>query len=192
MTGLVLAGGQARRMGGDKATLVVEGRRLIDRAIEVLQSVCGEVVVAARDRPLEGLDVSVLQDAQGEGPLAGIVAGLCWAKTPLVAVLAVDMPRASAAVFDRLAAAHRDEPAVAPRAGGVVQPLHAVYATAAAGRFAALLASGERSPQAALQRLGALVLEPADYDPDGDAGQFWANVNSPADLRRLTAPHEPG
>lgn len=185
LTGLVLAGGGSRRMGRDKALVEVNGRRLIDIAVGVLRDCCVDVAVAAREQPIAGLDVRVVDDAEGEGPLAGIVAGLRAARTPLVAVLGVDMPLASAAVFRRLAAAHAGEAAVVPRAGGVIQPLHAVYARDAAEDLAALLARGERSPRVAIEVLGGRVLEPVDYDPEGTAGAFWANVNSPADLHRL-------
>ena len=187
LTGLVLAGGASTRMGRDKAQLEVNGRRLVDVVGEELGVVCDAVLVAARGQRITGLDAPMVDDTEGEGPLAGIVAGLRAAQTPLVAVVAVDMPFTSAAVFRRLAAAWTGEPAVAPRAGGSTQPLHAVYATDAAEQFAGLLAGGEQSPRHAIETLGGRVLEPADYDPDGTAGAFWTNVNSPADLARLTA-----
>lgn len=187
LSGLVLAGGRSTRMGGDKAELHVGGRRLVDLAVGILRECCGDVAVATRGRGIAGLDTPVIDDAEGEGPLAGIVAGLRWTRTPLVAVIAVDMPLASAAVLRRLAAAHAGEVAVAPRADGAVQPLHAVYAADAAPRFERLLAGGERSPRAAIEVLGGRVLDASDYDPDGTAGAFWTNVNSPADLRRLPA-----
>jgi molybdopterin-guanine dinucleotide biosynthesis protein A len=174
LTGLVLAGGRSTRMGADKATLVVDGQRLVDRAVATLAEVCGEVLVAAGTRPLEGLDVEQVPD-DGTGPLGGIVAGLQRCTTPLLAVLAVDMPAASAEVFAALATQWTGEAGVAPRVSGVIQPLHAVYATAAADEFALLLADGERSPRRALEQLAARFV---DYS----SAAFAVNLNRPEDL----------
>lgn len=187
MTGLVLAGGRSRRMGVDKVLLQVQGRRLIDISLDVLHDVCDRVLVAAGDRAVPGRDVETVNDAEGQGPLAGIVAGLRASATPLLAVLAADMPLASAAVLERLATVWDGEPAVVPRAGGVMQPLHAVYAAGAAQSFGELLAAGEQSPARAIERLGGRVVDADVYDPDGSAGAFWTNVNAPEDLRRLEA-----
>ena len=190
LTGLVLAGGASSRMGQDKLILTLHGRRLIDRACEALAPVCQRVLVAPRDGWIPGLSQDEVDDAEGQGPLAGIVGGLRAAKTPLVAVVGGDMPFVSGAVLQRLAAAWNGEPVVAPRAGDRVQPLHAVYATAAVEDFAGLLAAGEASPTAALEALGGTVWDAADYDPDGTAGPFWTSVNSPEDLARLEAQAE--
>ena len=183
LTGLVLAGGRSRRMGVDKATLLVDGRRLVDRAVSTLAEVCGEVLVATGTRTLDALAVAQVHDT-GEGPLSGIVAGLHRCTTPLLAVLAVDMPAASAEVFRALAGQWTGEAGVAARADGVVQPLHAIYATQGRESFAQLLAEGERSPTRALEALGALIVDV------GDAG-FALNLNWPQG-RGPVGPHAPG
>lgn len=187
LTGVVLAGGTSSRMGSDKLLLSLHGRRLVDRACEALTPICQRVLVASRGRWIPGLYVDEVEDAEGEGPLAGIVGGLRAAPTPLAAVVAGDMPYVSAAVLLRLAAVWNGEAAVAPVAADVVQPLHAIYAIAAADDFAALLAAGERSPRQALLTLGATVVAPGEYDPDGTAGPFWTSINSPEELSRLAA-----
>ena len=178
LTGLVLAGGQSRRMGTDKATLVVDGRRLVDRAVATLAEACDQVLVAGGTRTIDALDVEQVSD-DGSGPLAGIVAGLRRCTTPLLAVLAVDMPAASADVFRTLAARWSGEAGVAPSVHGVAQPLHAIYAAAHTEGFAALLTAGERSPTRALEQLGALTVDVVD---DG----FALNLNWPADRRPAT------
>ena len=190
-TGLVLAGGGSTRMGTDKLLLTVGGQRLIDRAYAALEPICERVLVAASGRIIPGLELEVVDDAEGAGPLAGILGGLRVASTPLLAVVAGDMPVAKAAVFRRLAAHWHGEAAVVPRADGMLQPLHAVYATAEHDRFQRLLKAGERSPRRAAQALDAAVVDADVYDPAGDAGAFWTNINAPADLARLGAPPAP-
>lgn len=185
LTGLVLAGGESTRMGTDKLVLPLRGERLIDLACAALTPICSRVLLASRGRSIPGLDLELVDDAEGEGPLAAIVGALAAAGTPLVAVVAADMPAASTDVFRRLARAWQGEPAVVPLAGGVPQPLHAVYATAALETFSALLAAGERSPRRAAMACGAAMVGAAVYDPDGTAGAFWTNINSPQDLARV-------
>lgn len=183
LTGLVLAGGRSTRMGRDKATLIVDGERLVDRAVAVLAQCCDEVLLAAAGRPLSVAGARTISDAELDaGPLAGIVAGLEAAATDLVAVIAVDLPDASAAVLDLLAATWEGEAGVAPLVDGVMEPLHAVYATAAAGRYADLLRAGERSPRRALEGLGARLVGPEEWGTAAADGRFARSLNSPGDL----------
>lgn len=174
ITGLVLAGGRSSRMGTDKAVLKVGGRRLVDSTVQALRTMCAEVLVASGQRVIRGLDVQQIHDA-GDGPLGGIVAGLAVARTDLVAVVAVDMPSVDPRLLADLAARWEGEVAVAPRAGDVLQPLHAVYATAWHDRLAAAFAAGARSPAAVVSELGARIV---DVDDD----RFARNLNRPADL----------
>ncbi|MDP8977916.1 MAG: molybdenum cofactor guanylyltransferase, partial [Actinomycetota bacterium] len=128
MTGLVLAGGDSTRMGRDKALLRLGGRTLVERAVAVLADCCDPVLVASGDgRRLPGPGVEQVADRSGAGPLAGILGGLERSPHPLVAVVAVDMPYASAAVLRALAAQWRGEPAVVPSVAGRLEPLHAVW-----------------------------------------------------------------
>lgn len=178
LTGLLLAGGASRRMGRDKALLEHRGAALGVHALTVLDRVAEEVLVASGDgRRLRALGRRQVADAvPGAGPLGGIVAGLEAAPTELVAVLAVDMPDASADVFLRLAAAWAGEPAVVPRAAGRLQPLHAVWSRSAVPALRARLDAGQLSVSAAAAALAARIVEV------GDAA-FARNVNTPADLR---------
>lgn len=187
LTGLVLAGGASRRMGRDKATIEVDGEPLVLRLARRLETVAGRVVIASGDgRRLGDLPWEQVADVDaGAGPLAGIVAGLEAADTPLVAVVAVDLPHADPRVHERLAGLWHGEAAVLPLVHDRVQPLHGVYATAAAVSLRRELAAGRRGVTHTLSVLGARVAGPAvwaDLDP---AGRFARNLNRPEDLAEL-------
>lgn len=96
VTGVVLAGGLSRRMGVDKAALMMGDRTLLRRAIDhLVGSGCERVLVLHR-RPeeLTGVEVPILQDLEGgQGPLDGIVTALSFASTSVVVTLPVDLPR---------------------------------------------------------------------------------------------------
>lgn len=187
LTGLVLAGGRGRRLGRDKALVEVAGEPLVVRAAHRLEQCCQEVFVASGDgRRLGELPWEQVADAVSEGgPLAGILAGLERATTPLVAVIAVDLPHLNPAVLQRLAGEWRGEAAVVPLVSGRIHPLHGVYATDEAPRLRRLLLAGRRAVIAALSELGARVVGEegwADLDP---SGSFVTNINRPTDLDGL-------
>ena len=108
---IVLTGGASRRLGRDKATTHVGGRRLVDR---VLADVPAEVPVVMVGPSLDrvGRRVTfVREDPPGSGPLAGVGAGLAAVSTPLVGVIAADMPFALpivAGALTRMAATDSD------------------------------------------------------------------------------------
>lgn len=186
MTGLVLAGGRSRRMGRDKALIEVAGNALILRVGRVVERVCDRVLVAsgAGQRYEVGWE-QVPDVAPDAGPLAGILAGLEAADTDLVAVVAVDMPYANSQVLQLMAGEWMGEAAVIPLVDERIQPLHGVYATAAAPSFRRLVEDGKRSVVPALSEVGARVVGEEIWGEADPEGRFARNVNRPEDLADL-------
>lgn len=184
LSGILLAGGRGRRMGRDKALLEIEGEPLALRALRVLEDACDDVVVASGDgRRLAALGRRQVADPMpGAGPLAGLVAGLEAARHDLAAVLAVDLVAADAGVLRALARAWEGEAAVVPVVDGRAQPLHAVWARAAAPALRRRLETGERSVTGAVTALAARLAGPEVWGAADPQGRFATNVNAPADL----------
>jgi molybdopterin-guanine dinucleotide biosynthesis protein A len=149
--GVVFCGGASRRMGRDKAGLVLDGRTLLERAAGVLAEFAPRVLLASGDRPHYpelGLGC-VLDESAGAGPLAGLAAALeCLgtAGVDYACVLACDMPRASAAAFRVLLARARDAGAdvCLVRTDAGLEPLFGVYHARVLAAVRAALARGER------------------------------------------------
>ena len=123
---LILAGGQGRRLGGvDKASLVVGGNTLLDRALSAVAGAERIVVVGRPASPLPpGIRVAS-EDPPGGGPVAGIAAGMVYVESRFVVILACDMPLMTASVVDRLVARlveASDEATGATRSAGVGMP----------------------------------------------------------------------
>lgn len=77
--GVIIAGGKSRRMGADKLTLLLDGKRIIDQVIDRLAPQVGTLVINANEGADRFAGFSVIPDLRGTGtPLAGIHAGLCW------------------------------------------------------------------------------------------------------------------
>jgi molybdopterin-guanine dinucleotide biosynthesis protein A len=100
--GAVLAGGSGRRIGGDKATVELEGRPLVHYPLSVLRAVLDEVaIVAKQSTVLPGLDVEIaiwLEPDEPRHPLAGVVHALRWAGGRLQPLCARYEPRALGAL----------------------------------------------------------------------------------------------
>ena len=112
---VVLAGGGGVRLGGvDKATVLHEGRNLLEHSLAAVAEAT-EVVVVGDEAPTSRRVRFTREEPAGGGPAAGLLAGVeAFAGThALVAVLAVDMPYVDAATFRRLLAAHAAAPASA-------------------------------------------------------------------------------
>lgn len=109
---VVLAGGRGSRLGGvDKASIVVDGRTLLDHVLDAVAPARETVVVGPRKDDVPGVTWA-REDPPGGGPVAGLAAGLSHVTADLVVVLAVDQPGLSRSTVDRLLAAVGDHGAV--------------------------------------------------------------------------------
>jgi molybdopterin-guanine dinucleotide biosynthesis protein A len=134
--GVVLAGGESRRLGGvDKALLDAGGRTFLDRVLAALSGASERVVVGP---PRETVDTVrfVREEPPGGGPAAGLAAALDAVHEPVLVVVAVDLPLLDRATVDRLAeglteASGATDGVVLVDAAGVDQPLAGAYRSAA-------------------------------------------------------------
>ena len=129
-TALILAGGESRRMGQDKARLLLGEYTLLQRVISTLQPLFAEVMVSVRHPHTDCALLQICDDANYAGPLAGLLAGIAQSQTPWLFVLACDMPFISPQLIQALSQ-HRNAAwdAVVPVVDGHPQPLAAFYAT---------------------------------------------------------------
>ena len=98
LAAVVLAGGGGRRLGGaDKPGLELAGRPLLDHVLLACPA-GAEVVVVGPPRATVRTVRWTREDPPGGGPVAGLAAGLRLVTTPLVLVLAADLPRVGAVV----------------------------------------------------------------------------------------------
>ena len=127
---VILAGGESRRMGRDKAWIEVAGESLLSRAVlKARRAGASEVFISGRRGvDYSGLECPVLLDARtGRGPLGGIERALDAATHSLLLVLAVDVPGVTAALLRRLISRCEGITGVVPTLRGELEPLVAVY-----------------------------------------------------------------
>ncbi|MEO7027433.1 MAG: molybdenum cofactor guanylyltransferase [Caulobacteraceae bacterium] len=180
LAGLVLAGGRSKRFGSEKAVALFRGRPMLDWSLDALATVCGAVAVSARAESAaadlaRGRGLPVLADDPDipEGPLAGIAAGIAWARNSgftHLATLPCDAPLVGAEQLRRLIAEAAATGAFAVTPDGP-QPLIAIWPVAAFQR-----PRGEHPPTRSL--LLTLDALPVFYE---SAAPF-TNLNQPAGM----------
>ena len=173
-------------MGRDKLLVHVGGETLVERVTGALSARCSEVILAGAAAAPPGVR-AVGDDRPGQGPLAGMEAGLAAARFPLVFVAAGDMPFLNPELVDHLLGVVHDRDAVAavPDDGGRLHPLCAAYSREVLPRLRIALDGGVRAARAFLRGLDGVAYVPAaELRPFGDPDLLLMNVNSPEDLAR--------
>lgn len=155
LSAAILAGGQSRRMGTDKALirLTPDGPTLVERVVAALQAVASDVFLVANDDRLGFLGLRTVPDVvPGAGSLGGIYSAVTGASTEHCLVVACDMPLLSVPLLRALAAERRDYDVLAPfikvgenrqgKTDGVYETLHAIYGRGALPAIEEQLSAG--------------------------------------------------
>ncbi|MCS6847141.1 MAG: molybdenum cofactor guanylyltransferase [Anaerolineae bacterium] len=188
LTVAILCGGQSRRMGQDKGLMPFLGRPLVQRVVERVQPLSGEIVlITNRPEAYRFLGLPMLQDAlPGCGPLGGAFTAAAACRSAALALVACDMPFVNAALLAYAREVMEADAcdAVVPMAAAGPEALHAVYrAETCAPAMKAALDAGELAMAGWLRRVRARFIAPdeiARFDPEGLA---FVNVNTPEDFR---------
>ena len=182
----ILAGGQARRLGGvDKSALAVGTSSILDRQLSLLRALTPHILIVADASRAPAVDVPVVADRiPGAGSLGGLYTALMDAPTDQVLVIACDMPFLTAPFLRRLAARGVDVDVAVPRSAAGRHPLCASYTRGVAGHLKARIERGDLRVREALDGLDVRELGPdelAEFDPDG---LLLLNVNTPDDYAK--------
>lgn len=181
-TALILAGGDSRRMGQDKAMLVLDGQTLLARVTDTMRRLFPKVLVSVREPRIGVALPQVCDQVASSGPLAGLVAGLAQAETPWVFAVACDMPFVSPIVIERLADLRIGHQAVVPVVGGHPQPLAAFYATSALETMRVALASGDLSLRGMLKKLDVCFVDEAELRACDPQLRSFFDLDTPQDV----------
>jgi molybdopterin-guanine dinucleotide biosynthesis protein A len=186
--GTILAGGAGRRMGADKALILLHGQSLIAHAIARLEPQVEQLAISANGDPARfaNHNLPILSDETALGPLAGVLAALHWA-APLgasaVVTVSVDTPFLPGDLTPRLClAAEASALGLAIACAAKDHPTCALWPVALAAPLAGFLASGAKPRM--MDFITAHHAARAHF-PDEAAFQ---NLNTPEDLARARQP----
>lgn len=192
LSGVILAGGNNRRMGGShKALLSFHHEKLIQRQIRCMKQICTEIILVANEPslflPLIDSDVKIIPDHySGKGPLDGIYTALPSARNAPVWIIGCDMPfvspQAAKLMLDLKEARNKD--AVIPYVDGRLHPLHGIYDKRCADVIPDMMSKGQYR---VMDFLTLIAYERATewiFQLNGIDSKFILNVNTPEEYER--------
>ena len=181
-TAIILAGGDAARMGRDKATLPIGGKPMIKHIYDQIRPWFSEVIISSNEPDKHAfLGAPVVADEKkGHGPLMGIASAIKASNYDRNFVIACDIPNVDIALMLKLLRQSRDCDGCVPRlAGAKYEPLFAVYRKSMLKTIHDLLTAGERKIDRAYD---LCKMDFVDIAPDRGIN----NINTKQDYLELT------
>jgi len=191
VTGAILAGGESRRLGRDKATLLLGGKPLAHWVAEALAPAVTELwLVTNHPQTHLALNLPLVTDlVPFQGPLGGLATALFYARSPWVLITSVDAPFLSPRLAAALAAAaaKTTRPALVCRSQRNVEPFPGLYAVRLLSRLQDFFLQERRTFMAFLDPQRPEVWGPEIWRTFDPEGLSFENLNQPEDLARLEA-----
>jgi molybdopterin-guanine dinucleotide biosynthesis protein A len=184
ISAVLLAGGESRRMGEDKATLPFRGKPLWRIQLDLLRKLKPrEIFVSARTKPAwQQPDVQfVADDPPSRGPLSGLTATLARIQSSHLLALAIDMPFMNEAHLRMLCDQIHPACGVLPMIGDRAEPLAAIYPVEAHIEFVNALSAADFSMQTLTNQLVEMGRLRVVRVSKRERKFYW-NVNEPVDL----------
>ena len=207
--GIVLCGGQSKRMGRPKAWLPFGGETMLQRVVRVLAEVVHPiVVVAAPDQDVPPLPSDVLltrDEEKGRGPLQGLLAGLKVLSNQVEAAYlsSCDVPFLRPAFVRRMLELLEDRAICVPYVDGYHHPMAAVYRTGIVDLVARQLAENRLRPIFLFETVSTRIVEAQEFGDVDPSLQSLRNLNtlldyeeamrlfaSKMDKRKIDPPHD--
>ncbi len=188
--GIILCGGQSKRMGKPKAWLPICGELMLPRVVRLLGEAVGPIVVVAAPEqdvpPLPGY-VQILHDEEkGRGPLQGLAAGLAALQGSADAAFAssCDVPFLRPAFVRRMIELLGDQKICVPYVGGFHHPLAAVYRVEVLDSVRNLLSENRLRPVFLFDAVPTRVVQAEELSDVDPAFETLRNLNTPEDYEQ--------
>jgi molybdopterin-guanine dinucleotide biosynthesis protein A len=184
ISAVLLAGGESRRMGQDKATLVFHGKPLWEIQLDLLRKLRPrEIFLSARSDPVwRPADVHFVPDqTPSRGPLSGLAATLSRILTNHLLALAIDMPLMTEDFLRSLCDVIKPSCGVVPMIGDHAEPLAAIYPKGADSDVVAALSGPDFSLQSLAKKLSA-VGKLRIISMSKNEESYFRNFNNPGDF----------
>jgi molybdopterin-guanine dinucleotide biosynthesis protein A len=184
---VIQAGGQSSRMGTNKALLLFNGQPLIRRVLQRLLPIANEIlIISNQPNDLFFLGYPVFPDLlPGQGALGGLYTALFYARSPAIAIIAVDMPFPSLELLqwqlDLLKTGNTD--VVIPSSPEGYEPFHAIYRRVTClEAVKQALDIGQKRMISWFSNVKVRVLSDNEVRSVDPSGKTFININTPEDL----------
>ena len=183
----VLAGGQSRRMGRDKALLPLGGQTLIERVLTAAHPLGYPRLVVGDPAAYAHLKLPILPDHRPKlGPLGGLYTALSTTAAPVL-LLACDLPFLTPDFLRHLVGRRGPHQAVVPHTATGLQPLCALYEPSCLAAIEAAIQADQLGMRDLLSNLSLDLVREKDWRPYDERGLLFANLNAPAEYQRAQA-----
>ena len=184
ITGIILAGGKSRRYGMNKALVEINGVRLIERVIRVMESIFEHLIIITNTpHDYAYLKLPMYEDLiKGLGPLGGILTGLDAISNDAGFVVACDMPFLNADLVRYMVDMRDDYYAVVPKITWKIEALHALYNKRCLPVIRELIESQEYQAIKFFDRIRVRYVEEDEIRASDPHLRSFFNVNSPREL----------
>ncbi len=183
----VLAAGQSRRMGRDKALLPLGGQTLIERVLAAAHPLGYPGIIIGDPTAYAHLGLPVHPDHYpGLGPLGGLYTALSTTSAPVL-LLACDLPFLTPDFLRHLVDRRGPQQAVVPYTATGLQPLCALYEPSCLAAVEAAVQANQLGMRDLLSDLSLAVVRERDWRPYDERGLLFANLNAPAEYERAQA-----
>jgi len=188
MTGIILAGGESRRMGVDKAFMTVAGIPLIEHVLRALGPVVHKIIIVTNSPERYGAyNVSLVADQlEGRGPLMGIYSGLSSSESEYNVVVACDMPFLNAGLLSYQLELAPGHDAVVPAFAELIEPLHAVYSKSLLPLIEERIQEGGRQIRSIFNRANIRYVTIKEIDRFDPERRSFINLNTPQQYKEAT------
>lgn len=187
ITGVILAGGESRRMGSDKSLLPIRGARFIDHVYARMASLFDDVIIVTNSPDLyQDIACRKVPDLYyAQGSLAGVHSGLLHAKTEQIFVVGCDMPFISTDVVRHICEQAEMGDLVIPNSRGGHEPLHALYSKSCLPAMERILDAGQRRIILFFDQVNVVEIPYQDVIKLDPEEKSFQNINTPEDYFRL-------
>jgi len=187
ITGVILAGGESRRMGSDKALLPIRGARFIDHIYRSLSELFEEVIIVTNSPSLyESIPCRKVPDIyHAQGSLAGIHSGVCHARNERVFVVACDMPFIDPDVVRHICARATTADVVIPVGEHGSEPLHALYGKSCLSAMEEALDAGKKRIVSFFPQVNVAEIGEDEWSSCDPEGLSFRNINTPQEYFSL-------
>ena len=184
VSAFILTGGKSTRMGTDKAFVLLEGRTLLSRMLDIARQLTSNVHIIGDPANFAPFAPTIEDIFPGCGPLGGIHAALRSSRTDLNLILAVDVPFVSLALLDHIIsrATSSNANVTVARAAGGLQPLCAVYRRSFLDVAENALRAGHYKIDTLFTPATTQVIEEAELEASGFSPRIFRNLNTPEEL----------
>ena len=188
MTGIILSGGECRRMAKDKAFLKIDGEYIIERILNIFKDIFDEIVIVTNTPEFYiSYDVTLVGDIiENKGPMSGLYSGLINSKSNYNFVTASDMPFLNRQLITFMMGLAGNNDMVIPKIKDFIEPLHAIYSKSCIPFIDGYLKDGNSGLRELLGVCKVRYVVEEEIMSIDTGMKSFTNINTPEEYDKIT------